>query len=183
MPPSGITAEGQPDQMKPEFEVLPAATRTRLREYLTGGGALLISGAHIAEDLASGPLANEDSRAFGSVTLGLNSYNARATRVNAVANAAAIPEGITLPGSFRFGHDLQAPINIEPTVYPVLSAESLEAAPDSGLAPILVYGDSRETAALIDGTRAILGFPIETILPPAEREKLYGAIVTYLMER
>lgn len=172
MPPAGMAGQGNPDRMRPEFETLPIKTRQRLANYLDGGGKLFISGAHIVEDLTQGGVATTESARFAEGVLGVKYYRSRATTTNAVRAAENHPFKQVKP--FRFGRDLEPPINIEPTVYAVPSAESYVGTTDAS-EPLLEYGDTGLSAAVSDGTVLLMGFPLETVLPPNRRNDLVGA--------
>lgn len=178
MPPAGMPGQGNPDRMQPAFEVLPAEVRTRLAAHLKDGGRLFISGAHVIEDLTEGGLANADSARFADQTLGVQFYKAGSTSTNSVrpdAKSSAFKDIVP----FRFGRDLEPAINIEPTVYTVNSAESFVTT-RKNYAPILEYGDTGLIAGLAGPNVVLIGFPLETVLPPASRKAILGGAMEHL---
>ncbi|MDK2971232.1 MAG: hypothetical protein PWP23_987 [Candidatus Sumerlaeota bacterium] len=178
-PPAGMNGVGAPDRMTTEFEVLPADVRSRLRQHVESGGALIVSGAFVGEDLIRGPLANDDSRAFARDVLGLADYAGDATNINTVVPTDAAAERAMKP--FFFGRDLEWPINIERLVYPVESAESFS--PVAAMQVRMVYGDTREPALVTGNGVALAGFPVETVLPVAARTGLLKTLAEELLAK
>lgn len=177
----GNWENGAPDLMEPEFPVLTDASVERLESFLEDGGVLLISGAHLGEDLASGSLATPATRRFLENVLGVEAAVAPATSVNSVEIADTAPGALADLEPFRFGRDLERPFNLLPTVYDVPSAESFTV---SGGANVMIYGDTREPAMVLRGPVALIGFPLETVLPHERRgEILDAALVTLLGDR
>jgi len=178
MPPEGITTTGVPDRMQPAFEVMDTETISRMREFLGAGGRLLITGAHVGEEMLEGPLATNDTRDFARDHLGIRTASPQATRINAASgkNGGSSPFGEV--GTFRFGRDLEPPINILPTVYHVPSAEGYF--PDNEARAVLHYGDSRLIAAVATDQSVLIGFPLETVMPPEMRVELLRAALESL---
>ncbi len=166
-PPPGLEGVGKPDRMETQFVVLVPEARERLRDHVAKGGRLVISGAYVIEDLTDGPAATEDSRRFAEEVLGVREYEKGASSINAV-NAPENAGQFSTVDSFRFGRDL------EQSVYSVESAESLTPQ-GTTQAPILVYSDSKKTAAVIGAHVAVFGFPLETVLPEERRVDLFTA--------
>lgn len=179
-PPKGLPGIGNPDRMEAEFPVLTAASRERLERRLMAGGKLIMSGAHIADDLMYGAASTPGNGRFVRERLGVEDSGVWATTTHSVRPANQ-PGQFDSIGVFRFGDDLQEPINIEPTVYPVDSAKSFDAISDS-FAPVLVYADTGLTAAILSDSVFVCGFPIETVLPPEARTNLLGEAVKALRE-
>ena len=180
MPPKGIE-RGAPDRMQPAFQVLDAPARARLTAHLEAQGRLVLSGAYVMEDLTTGPLADADSRNFARNMLGLAASTPRATHSNTAAANPSAPEAFRSMRIVRFGRDLLPPINMLDTVYPVESAEALVPANNTWL-PALIYGDTNRIAAMASERVTVVGFPIETALPPAGRVELIRASLGLLPE-
>jgi hypothetical protein len=178
MPPEGITTTGVPDRMKPEFEIMTNSTRRAVANYLDRGGRLLITGAHVGEEMLEGPLANADTRAFANNTLGIRTASRQATRINAASGKINSGTPFDQVPAFRFGRDLEPPINILPTVYGVPSAEGFSPSEDAKV--VLQYGDSRLPAAVATDKSLLIGFPLETVMPPARRTELLRAAIETL---
>lgn len=176
-PPVGFETAGMPDRMRHEFPVLDAPALSFLEAHLANGGRLLISGAYVAEDLTTSALSTPASQRFARERLGIQTWKGRATRIN---NVAALPEapGLALLPVFRFGIDLEVPINILPTVYTVESAEGYSPTP-AGRA-LLRYLDTGETAAVATANTITVGFPLETVQRPEYRHELFNALLREL---
>jgi N-acetylmuramoyl-L-alanine amidase len=173
-PPAGLDGIGRPDRMRIDFEVLSQEARARLQQHVANGGALILSGAYVAEDLLAGPLASASSRAFAREVLGIESFESRATRINALEPTMDNGRFVSL-NPCRFGLDLEWPINIARRVLPVESAEALTPAARGEV--VLLYPDTRKPAAVVTGRVAVAGFPLETVLPEASRQALLGAFL------
>jgi hypothetical protein len=133
------------------------------------------------EDLTTGPLADAESRNFARNMLGLAASIPRATHSNTAAANPSAPEAFRTMRIVRFGRDLLPPINMLDTVYPVESAEALVPANNAWL-PALIYGDTNRIAAMASERVTVVGFPIETALPPAGRVELIRASLGLLPE-
>lgn len=167
--------QGEPDRMKPEFQVLPKDARDRISSFIDRGGKIFLSGAYIIEDLTTGGVANDDSIQFASDVLGVEFFKAKATSANEVSAVDGAGNFKDIK-PFRFGRDLEAEINILPTVYNVNSAESFLPTKE-GFSALLEYADTRQTACMGSGTVVIAGFPLETVMPPARRSEIIGAVM------
>ena len=181
MPPVGLTEEGKPDRMKPEFPVLTAQSADRLAAHVAAGRKLVMSGAHIGADLTTGALASTSTKDFATKTLGIAASHPFATRIN-----QAIPPDAPIAPAFkdlkplRFGRDLEEAINILPTVYDVESAEAFD---KSDGRVLLTYGDTGTPAAITRPNVVVFGFPLETVMPPEQRNALFAASVAYLKQQ
>ena len=179
MPYRGAVDNGAPDRMRPEFQVLTEPMRDRLRKHVAAGGRLLISGAHIVEDLSSSQVADEASSDFAREVLGVGFYKDRATSTNGAMAAEAGKGPFAEVDTFRFGRDLESPINILASVYPVVSAESFVPSTE-GFLPALVYTDTGLSASVASDAVILIGFPIETVLPLKSRDALLDAAIKHL---
>jgi hypothetical protein len=178
MPPEGITTTGVPDRMAPAFQVIPKDAARRLTAHLEAGGRLLISGSHVGEDLLDGPLADGDTRAFAREQLGIRTASPQATRINTATGSIESGTPFDPVGAFRFGRDLEPPINLLPTVYGVPSAEGFFPSDHGQI--VLQYGDSRLPAAVLTDQTILVGFPLEAVMPPAKRTELVRAALETL---
>ncbi|MCC6547580.1 N-acetylmuramoyl-L-alanine amidase [Candidatus Sumerlaeota bacterium] len=165
--------QGEPDRMRPQFQVLPKNTRDRLTSYIKDGGKVFLSGAYIVEDLTTGGLANDDSITFASDVLGVEFFKARATSANEVSVIEG-NENFKGVEPFRFGRDLEPEINILPTVYKVNSAESFLPT-KKGFNALLEYSDTQQVACMGNSSVVLAGFPLETVMPPVRRAEVLGA--------
>lgn len=169
-PPAGLPAHGAPDRMKPAFALMTDEDATRLLEYVKGGGRLFMSGAHVAEELTR--VAGSPRARLAQEVFGLTTHSVR-RGVPAVQSTESGPFG-GVP-TFRYGVDLGIRKNLEPTVYPVPTVEILAGGEGSGLA----YGPG-ENAALVRPNAILLGFPLDSVLPPATRADLLKRSIAHL---
>lgn len=178
LPPRGMTETGMPDRMEPAFEVLTEASRKRLADHLAGGGRLLISGAYVGEDLTVGPLANRDSVRFARETLGILSATARPSSLQSVVPHGDVATLADL-GTVRYAADLQQPINLEETSYPVPTAEAYRRA-GRGATVLLDHVESADAAAIRTRRTIVVGFPLETVVPVEKRDRLVKGLLEEL---
>lgn len=205
MPYPGDFREGAPDRMKPQFQVLDAPARARLREHWMNGGKLLISGSFIGEDLLNGPLADDESRLFAIDVLSLRSTRGFPTKINSVRTlstgtigdmnvsrrhfesafeARHLPSGPWkgaeyLPNLnvFHFGTWLEPEIGVEDPVYGVENSEALDIFAGE---TFFQYADTEMMAGYRSGNAIVLGFPIESVVPVFARTAILEAAVTQL---
>ncbi|CAN5242313.1 hypothetical protein BH09SUM1_BH09SUM1_22250 [soil metagenome] len=170
MPPDGITADGAPDRLKPDFQVMKKGSMDALRAFTVKGGKLMVSGAHVAEDLMAGPLADDASRDFARTVLGVSSYETFRPDAHS-ASPAADSDDLAKVGAIHFGTDLDQTINVEQSVYGVPSAEFFTA---TGGKALMAYGENGKAAAYAAGNATVFGFPLETVLPEPARQALIG---------
>lgn len=178
MPPpahDGKTSAG--DRMKPEFKAWPAAHQKLVRDYLAGGGRLLVSGAYVAADLVTSPLASPEDRAFLKDVLRCTYLTDHATKTNNVLPSRT-------KGAFsRLGrlHISSGPG--EDGVYGVENAGGIDGLPKEAPAA-LRYADGAVGAAVTastgKGRRVVLAFPLESVVGAAQRAALMKAAMDYL---
>lgn len=177
-PPRGMSKTGMPDHLGAEFEVLTTESRRRLNEHFAAGGRLLISGSYVGEDLTVGPRATRDSVRFARESLGLTlafEHRSAHQSVAPEADAAALAD----VGTVRYAADLQQPINLLETTYPVPSAEAYEHDVE-GTRALLTHADSDEPAAVRSPHAVVVGFPLETVVPVAKRDALVKGLLAEL---
>jgi hypothetical protein len=174
-PPAGIPSHGGPDRMKPAFSLMTDEDAGRLVEYAAAGGRVLMTGAHVGEELLG---AKTGSKArLASEVFGVGSFALVPKGVAAVQTGA----GTGLFGgvqTFRFGVDLGDPINLEPLVYPVPSTESFEGTGEGSLD----YAGGGRACSVTKGA-VLLGFPLETVRPRETREELLKRSIAHLLAR
>ncbi|MDX1972912.1 MAG: hypothetical protein SFY68_10315 [Candidatus Sumerlaeia bacterium] len=156
--------EGAPDRMESEFPLMESAQAEWLLQYLSQGGKVIISGAYVGEELM-GPAADEAKRTL-ALELGVQSFIRSASTINALTSADD-STSTTLPA--RFGRDLESPINIVGTVYPVEHPQGFTTTTGK---PLAIYGDTGEVAAFQTKNALVAGFPLETVLPLESRSGL-----------
>lgn len=158
------TAWPAPDDPRPpDFEALPAALRIRLGQFLEGGGALVVSGAHWASDAATDPVSAAWVRGYlGAEAGGVVTPGA------ALATRALALEGTFASYATEFGPDR----------YAVRSPDVL--VPLEGAAVARYYGDYERGAAVSFRRTVSFGIPLESVLDPDLMAALLGSALTTL---
>ena len=145
------------------FPALTLSDQSRLNDYLNGGGALLISGAEIGQELRDTPFYSQTLRAT------FNSDDADTYTVTASAGGlfAGLP-------AFHFDDGTQG-------TYDVDRPDSFEAT--NGAVRALVYNTGAPAAVQYAGagcTRLIyLGFPLEAVYPRNARQSLLDKVIEF----
>ncbi|MBI1290864.1 hypothetical protein GC173_06415 [bacterium] len=176
LPPQGIApGHGDPDRMKPAFSLMSDAQAGRLLEYVADGGRILMSGAHVGEELLGGgmgPKAQLAREVFG--------VESSTARVKGLAAVESTKEGgvFSAVPTFRYGVDLGSPVNLEPAVYPVPAVDQFE-----GKGEISLTYAGGGAAASVTRQGILLGFPLESVLPPPTRAEMLKRSIAHLLER
>ncbi len=178
MPFEGDVEVGKPDMMDPEFQVFTPENQAALDGYLNSGGRIIVSGSYVLEDLIDGPLADNESRAFALNTFGSKMYAPKATTINHVVPSDFHP-AFEETAPFRFGRDLERPVNILPTVYKVHAPEAMILG--EGQQTLMMYGDTQLPAAVTNGKSVLFGFPLESVQPAERRVDLLKNSLSILM--
>lgn len=153
----------------PRYSVYPGHMLTLLQTYLQGGGALLLSGAHIASDVHH---QGQDSTA--AEILGFTWRTSNASRT----------------GSFYFmdprfaetGERFTFNTTYDPVIYTVEGADALEPA-DSTAVTLIRYRENNMSAGVArTGEERVvaLGFPFETIRDEGARDRIMRSILLFL---
>ena len=138
-------------------EPISASARALLDAFVSGGGALIVSGSEVGFALPADPFLQ---------TLGATyvSDDAGVTRASGAGALAAI-------AAFDFGTDL-APY---PEDFPdVLSARS-------GAQVLLTYEGGAAAAVGVPGSAALVGFPLETIVSDATLREVLAGLIEYVL--
>lgn len=152
-----------------QFEAIPRALQDLLRQFHTAGGDLLITGAHVATDLA-GPSASEAGRNFAADVLGMVWRTDRAVQRGDVH---VLPAFVPEEPSFSFNTGLS------PLIYRVEHPDGMD--PTSAGESLIRYDDNNMGAAIgVPGRSVVIGFPFETVNGDVTRTLLMGAILDYL---
>lgn len=181
-PPSGFTEDGAPDKMNPEFKALEPKDQEIIAEYLKEGGALFISGAYVATDLAGVESATEQDKKFLEETLKVYWTTNHGSHTNDVI---AAPEGPfkDLPDfhiSAGIGEDgiygVELPDSLKPAVRPkdVKDFETSDT--------VLQYKENGWSAAIaMQKPRKVVvfGFPFECIVGAENRAGVMKSILDY----
>lgn len=156
---------------QPEFEALPRELRTALRGYAAKGGALFVSGSYLLSDLRE-----EEGQAFVSEVLHCLPESRLETHRNKLRVTAS--KGNFRRGDYRFNDELCE------EHYKVERVEEIRPADDKSHT-VLRYVDNQGSAMVIsdEGNRtAVMGFPFESITEEAERDRLMGDILNFLIK-
>jgi len=178
-PPPWRTGPGAPDKMNYEFQTLTPTDQKIIRNYLTQGGRLFISGAYIATDLVNSPIARTQDKQFLERVLKcewVTNNGSKTNNVFSVPGSLFEPQGI---GTFHFSSGLG-----EHGIYGVELPDSIRPAKDSGAKVVLRYQDAYFDAGISyagsDYRVVVFGFPFETIVSEQVRQELMSAILTFL---
>jgi hypothetical protein len=155
----------------PHYQVFPDTLLILLESYLSQGGNLFISGAHIATDV--------HQRGQDSVVEKLLKYKWRtsnASRQGKFYFMEAEMAGVNTQFSFNTGY--------HPDIYTVEGADAMEPT-DSTATTFLRYSENNMSAGVAyrgDYGVAAFGFPFETITDQKERDFIMRRILAYLLE-
>jgi len=153
------------------FSVFPGGTLRILKEYLEDGGSLLITGAHIASDMH---LLGQDS-----IVSSVLKYSWR------TSNASRLGSFYFMDPEFaRTGEKFTFNTGIDPVIYTVEGADALEPA-DSMATTLIRYSENNMSAGVAyrkNYRLVALGFPFETIIGEAERNRIMRRILHFLLE-
>lgn len=159
------------------YEVFGEAMERVLADYSAAGGALLLSGSYMFDDLWHSPLSDKKSREFAREVL-------HAEFGGAMASRRGVVEGVAK----HYGSRERITFNMTPCseIYCVESPEVLSPAKDA--VTIMRYAGSGSSAAVAyrakDGDKCggvvLLGFPFETILDEAQRDGAMQQIIEIL---
>ena len=159
------------------YEVFGEAMERVLADYSAAGGALLLSGSYMFDDLWHSPLSDESSRRFARDVLHAEFGGSMATRRGAVESVA---KSYGVRTTLSFNQQLSSEI------YCVESPEVV--APSKDAVTILRYAGSGSSAAVAyrarGGTKrggvVVIGFPFETIGDEEQRDGCMSQIINIL---
>jgi hypothetical protein len=181
-PPKGFTEEGAPDKMKPEFKALEKGDQELIADYLKQGGAIFISGAYVATDLAGVESATDQDKKFLEETLKVywtTNHGCKTNDVFAPLEGAfkELPEFHISAGIGEDGiYGVELPDSLKPAVAPkdVKDFETSET--------VLRYKENGWSAAIaMQKPRKVVvfGFPFECVVGAENRAKVMKAVVEY----
>lgn len=178
-PPAGFIQAGTPDRMVPMFKTFSPAMQARLIDYASAGGALLVSGAYVATDLADSIDDPERDRTFLNKVLRVE----RVTNHGSNTNDLLPQKGDLFDGleGLHFARGLE-----EDGVYGVELPDAIDPVKDSGGRTVLRYADRRFSAGVVHeatetGARTLtLGFPFETIVGKENRANFLKRALEFL---
>lgn len=151
---------------KTYYKTFPAPMRRALTSYCQTGGNLLISGAYTGSDMQG-----EGERTFTTQVLKYTSASA----------IRSLDQTLKVNGS---GCSSSLRCQPNPDTYAVPTVDCLT--PVAAAFTAMTYNDGQGSAAIAypgtDYRTYVMGFPLESIAEEAERAKLMGAVLRFLME-
>jgi len=153
-----------------DFEAIPDELQQKMTAFSSNNGSIIITGAHVATDLA-GPAADETSVAFAHDVLLFKWRTDHAVQTG------------TAYGIDRWEEFVDISFNVDPVgaIYRVESPDALE--PENGSKTLLRYSDNNMSAAIGKpgaGGVIVAGFPFETILDASVRDRLMKRFLEFV---
>ncbi|MBU0712279.1 N-acetylmuramoyl-L-alanine amidase [bacterium] len=165
--------DGPRPYLPKQFDVYPHGLQRKLAEYCQSGGNLFISGAYIATD----PFiyVQDDSISIKFVKDNLK----YCWRTNYAVKTGGVYS--VEPAFMAFGESFQFNTELNSFIYAAEAPDAIEPV-DSTAITILRYGENNTSAAVAySGEHRVVafGFPFETILNKADRDKVMRAVLTF----
>lgn len=155
-----------------EFETFPAELQIKLKDYLTSGGKLFLSGAYIGSDLYS---ANDDSTSIRFANEELKYYLRSGHAVKLGKLYSINDEFLNKDFTFEFN------TTFSDSIYKVEAPDAI--AGINGGEILLRYSENNFSAAVGYNDKygvVSFGFPFETISGENNREEVMRAVLNYL---
>ena len=158
------------------FECFPEGLQRLLQQHTENGGSLLVSGSYVASDLWQSDHYGDSDREFARDVLHIEYTTTTSPKVGKVRlNTPMLPIG-----TLEFNR------NTSPTLYTVESPDVIQPY-GKGAERAATYTEGGGCAAVIYSSeeyRALtLGFPIESIISPTERERLISNSLRFLNKK
>lgn len=158
------------------FQAMPEKLQKRLKSYTTSGGALMVTGSYLLTDTWQSPVAKEADRKFVEGVLHASFGGAMATRRGEVKS---------LSHSFmKSTYSVKFNTELNDKIYCVESPEIVTPA-GSGAYVAMRYRTTNQSAAIAYNGKYrtfVAGFPFETILDEAERNKMMSSVLAFLIK-
>ena len=155
---------------------MPEKLQKRLKSYTTSGGALMVTGSYLLTDTWQSPVAKEADRKFVEGVLHASFGGAMATRRGEVKS---------LSHSFmKSTYSVKFNTELNDKIYCVESPEVVSPA-GSGAYVAMRYRTTNQSAAIAYNGKYrtfVAGFPFETILDEAERNKMMSSVLAFLIK-
>ncbi len=154
-----------------DFEAIPAPMREQISRFIDVGGSVMISGAHVATDLA-GPVSDEEGRSFAHDVLGFSWRTDHAVQHGAV---------LSLNGFLGELEEIEFNTARTAWTYRVESPDALE--PTEEARTLMRYADNNMSAVVGRegrGGSLVMGFPFETIGGKGVRDSVMKRILAFL---
>ena len=168
------------------YDVFPAALRSRITDYASVGGNIIVSGAYIASDVwdpiygyAMSPSALEELGPTRNFITGTLKYRWRSTQASSTGNVRSVAS----PANPKPGDSFTFNVTPNPERYHVESPDAIEPSEGSGAFTFMRYDNNLSAGvAWIGGDyKAVsLGFPIEALSSQQQVDSLMGMIVRML---
>ena len=163
------------------YKAFTAPLMTALRQFTSGGGNVLVSGAYVATDIwdKDSPSANEID--FAKSVLGYEYLTGQATQRGEVITVASPFQRSIVDGkNYHFTTELNS------VVYAAESPDAIKASDSQG-ATIMRYTENNIPAAIASNRgnyrTTVLGFPLETMQDRGERHALMGNLLEFLLNK
>ena len=169
------TAVGRGEQGY-RFEAMPDALQSALKSYTKNGGSIMVTGSYLLTDTWTSAVATDADRKFVEGVLHATFGGAMATRRGDVKSLSLSFMKETF--SVKFNTELCD------TIYCVESPEVVRPA-GSGAYTAMRYRTSNQGAAVAyNGSYRtfVAGFPFETIVDSAERDKMMSEVLEFLIK-
>ena len=154
------------------YQVWPEPMLQALESYLHGGGALFVSGAHIASDMHK----HKQDTLVGD----LFKFKWRTSNASRLGKIYSMdPRFAEMNEQFRFN------TNIHPSLYTVEGADALEPV-DSTAITLMRYSENNMSAGVAFRGRygiVALGFPFETMVDQETRDIIMRKTLNYLLKK
>ncbi len=158
-----------------EFKTFPLALQQTLRNYLQGGGNLLVSGAYIGSDFYSGNYIRTDERLFIETFL---KYKFKSAKACLTANVKMISSPFQYFTKAEFGYYAE-PNSLS---YFAESVDAVEPAGDGAVTICRYTGTNLSAGIAYKGAYKVcaFGFPLEIIQSERERNRLLHSALDFL---
>lgn len=159
-----------------EFKTIPEQMQRQLRRFVANGGALFVSGCHLAKDLFDAPNATDADREFAEQVLHIRfdrTLRPENGRLRVTSNLRAFSRG-----DYRFHTEASR------THYGVPNPDAILPAGDASV--VLRYTDTgygAGVASVADSRCFVLAVPFESIAEPMQRDRLMRDVMRLLDRR
>lgn len=169
------TAVGRGEQGY-RFEAMPDALQSALKSYTKNGGSIMVTGSYLLTDVWTSPVATDADRKFVEGVLHATYGGGMATRRGDVKSLSL--------GFMKETFAVKFNTELNDKIYCVESPEVVRPA-GSGAYTAMRYRASNQGAAVAyNGSYRtfVAGFPFETIIDRAERDKMMTEVLGFLIK-
>ncbi len=157
------------------FKTFPGRLQRILHNYLQNGGGLFVSGAYVGSDLTAGKPSDAPDVRFARKILHINWMNSHACRTGVVQHDHRDSLFVLPPFRFNTGYNAR--------IYTVEAPDAID--PTWGAHTWLRYAENGQSAATVYNRNykvVVMGFPFETILNSAVRQRMMQKVMRFLLE-